>query len=82
MTSDVTYLWTVDKIVELLTRMKSRGHFLLIKIALYQNVCPDQQFSKIIPEIFLSLFNVKAKGQRSTLKNKGDRFIIHDLWWV
>ena len=29
-------------------------------------------------EFFRSLF--KAKGQRSTLKNKGDKFIIHDLW--
>ena len=31
-------------------------------------------------EFFQSLFKVKAKGQRSTLKNKGDKFIIHDLW--
>ena len=29
-------------------------------------------------EFFQSLFKVKAKGQRSTLKNKGDKFIIHD----
>ena len=31
-------------------------------------------------EFFRSLFKVKAKGQRSTLKNKGFKFEIHDLW--
>ena len=31
-------------------------------------------------EFFPSLFKVKAKGQRSMLKNSGDTFIIHDLW--
>ena len=33
-------------------------------------------------EFFRSLFKVKVKGQRSTPKNKGVKFIIHDLWWA
>ena len=39
--------------------MYSRGHFLLKWIAIYQNVCFDEQFSKIVP----ANFSIKFQGQ-------------------
>ena len=46
--------------------MLSRGHFLLIRNAIYQNVCTDEQFSKTVPANFFDHFSrsrPKVKGQ-------------------
>ena len=31
--------------------MSSRGHFLLIRVSIYQNVCIHEQISKMVPAI-------------------------------
>ena len=41
--------------------MSSRGHFLLIMIVIYQNVCLDVWVSKMVP----AMFSINCQGQRS-----------------
>ena len=43
--------------------MSSRGHFLLIRVSIYQNVCIHEQISKMVPAIFS--FDFQGQGQRS-----------------
>ena len=45
--------------------MSSRGHFLLIRVSIYQNVCIHKQISKMVPIIFS--FDFQGQGQRSQL---------------
>ena len=49
--------------------MLSRGHILLImNVVIYQNVCLDVWIAKMVPaNLFLSIFKVKVKDQRSEL---------------
>ena len=41
--------------------MSSRGHFLLIRVSIYKNVCIHELISKMVPAIFSFHF----QGQRS-----------------
>ena len=65
--------------------MPSRGHFLLIMIVIYQNVCLDVWIAKMVPANFfchLSRSRSKIKGQNFKIQRANDYVMIYGQHYV